>query len=293
MKPKHAIAGLLLASLLLASPSRADEAAEKQAHLLSRVVVIGASASDGFGAKLEGASAKLAHVVESAIKVEHEKVRHDADAMSFTNPMKFGTEQVNRTAALKPSLVIAVDFLFWHGYGYTPPSDTKRHETLRRLAMLDRGLKLLEKIDAPIIVGDFPDASPAIGFMVAREQVPDKKMLAELNKRLREWAKGRKNVTIFPLDEMVEKIRAGKPFKAAGNEYPANSERTLVQFDSLHPTGEGLVLMTQKLGETLIARSKDHADELDLETAGLIKRARELIRREEEARANGKTGTED
>lgn len=293
MKLKHAIAGLLLASLLLASFARADEAADKQPHLLSRVVVIGASASDGFGAKLEGASAKLAHVVESAIKVEHEKVRHDADAMSFTNPMKFGTEQVNRTVAVKPSLVIAVDFLFWHGYGLTLPSDTKRQETLRRLAMLDRGLKLLEKIDAPIIVGDFPDASPAIGLMVAREQVPDEKMLAALNARLREWAKGRKNVTVFPLAAMVEQIRTGKPFKAAGNDYPGGSERTLVQLDRLHPTGEGLVLMAQRLGETLIARSKDHANELDLSTAGLVKRARALIRREEEARGNGRTGTAD
>ena len=62
--------------------------------------------------------------------------------------------------------VAIVDFLFWFGYG-TVGIDARRIRTDEdRLAMLEFGLDLLDRIDVPIVVGDIPDMSASGGVLM-------------------------------------------------------------------------------------------------------------------------------
>ena len=68
-------------------------------------------------------------------------------------------------------LVVGVDFLFWfcYGEGSTDAGRAQRFET---------GLKLLEQIPCPLVVGDIPDASSATNTgILSIAQVPSGEFL--------------------------------------------------------------------------------------------------------------------
>jgi hypothetical protein len=161
---------------------------------------------------------------------------------------------------------VAVDFLFWFGYGTINAEGKPLASEDERLALLERGLELLEDFECPIVVGDFPDMSDSIGLMLLESQVPEEATLERLNARLRAWAAERKNVAVLPLAHGVETLRSGEAFTLGKLSYPEQSTERLLQSDHLHPTLEGLVLIAHLVGQALTeigaAREQDFRSEV-------------------------------
>jgi hypothetical protein len=126
----------------------------------------------------------------------------------------------------------------------------------QRIATLERGLALLERFDArgiPVVVGDIPDMSPAVGRMLSRAQMPEADTIGRANARIREWARERPRVAVMPLARLVEDLRSGTPFTAGRRSWSETTDGPLIQRDQLHPTFAGTV--------ALLARSEQAANE--------------------------------
>jgi hypothetical protein len=203
-----------------------------------RVVVIGASASAGFTVYepfggTNTLKCRLSYYVESALATPHEPVRNLAVALLFLNPEGLGQQQVEVALTRKPTLLMGVDFLFWYGYGDGLSDDERR---LR----FNRGLKLLESFQCPMVVGDIPDASYATNSgIISPGQVPSPAVLAWANQRLKEWAALHTNVTILPLAHLMKAIVAHESLTGHGEVLTAKYSAEMLQADHLHPTPRG------------------------------------------------------
>ena len=262
------LAAALLAMVPAAMPiasARAPAPGVDARTLWSRVHFIGASASAGFGVRMPGARAgagrgeamTLARVAGLA-RVSAGEVTGDATGMFFMSPLQTGEGQVEQSLAMDPppTLVVADDFLFWFTYGATDADRRPVRDESQRLATLERGLALLERIDArgiPLVVGDIPDMSPAVGRMLSRAQMPEAETIGRANARIREWARERPRVAVLPLARLVEDLRSGKPFTAGRRSWSESTDGPLIQRDQLHPTFAGTV--------ALLARSEQAANE--------------------------------
>lgn len=262
------LAAALLAMVPAAMPiasARAPAPGVDARTLWSRVHFIGASASAGFGVRMPGARAgtgrgeamTLARIAGLA-RVGAGEVTGDATGMFFMSPLQTGEGQVKQSLAMDPppTLVVADDFLFWFTYGATDTDRRPVRDESQRLATLERGLALLERIDArgiPLVVGDIPDMSPAVGRMLSRAQMPEAETIDRANARIREWARERPRVAVLPLARLVEDLRSGKPFAAGRRSWSESTDGPLIQRDQLHPTFAGTV--------ALLARSEQAANE--------------------------------
>lgn len=240
--------------LVSSMPSRAAMVAESASRaLFSRVAVTGASISDGFLLPLEvDAMVTLADTLGAALPDGTAKPVRRTSSWVFRNPQYYGTHFVDDLVAQKPTLVIAVDFLFWFGYGlgYSEP---------QRLELCDAGIALLDRFSCPIVVGDYPNMTQALGGkgiiggpMIQRGHFPAAVTRAEMNKRLREWAKKRGNVTILESDAFIEKIKRNEAFDVLGNRYDGDLIKTLLDRDLLHTTFEGEVALTLMIVDALL-----------------------------------------
>jgi hypothetical protein len=200
----------------------------------SSVVVLGASASAGFDPTTFSNSVGIARALDELIKEEH-KVTDASSFMFFMNPSATGKKLIKKAEAAKPSLVVALDFLFWYGYG--------NKSTEQRFKDLEAGFKLLERFDCPIVVTRLPDMSESIGNMLSKQQVPEPAVLAKLNKRLDAWSKEHKNIVVAPMVEFLNDTRAGKAIKIGKAEWPEGSKARLLHADKLHPTTEGVIAL--------------------------------------------------
>lgn len=209
--------------------------------VLARVDVIGASASAGFG--LPGIG--LAEALDEAIVVVHEPVRGLAEPMFFLAPGPSAARQVRAARERPASLVVAVDFLFWFGYGLVLEEED-------RLELLERGLALLDGFDCPIVVGTVPEMREAIGKMLLAAQVPEPATLARIDERIRAWADARDDVVVLPLPELVARLREGRPFVIGGRPWPTDPEVDLLLPDELHPTVDGLAALSSQVAELLV-----------------------------------------
>lgn len=235
----HAALALLLALAPLAqAPAPAAEPRAPDAPaVLARPAVLGASLSAGFGLQGEaGRQIGFADVLEELLLVETAEPLDGASPWFFLDPEKLAGEKVPELAAREPTVLFAVDFLFWFAYG------AKESEE-RHLARFEHGLALLDRFPCPIIVGDLPDMSRALEApvkMIAAAQVPEKQVLARLNARLRAWAAERPRVCVVPLADFTERMVKGERLELRGNVWEEAAERTL-QADWLHPSLEGEV----------------------------------------------------
>jgi hypothetical protein len=228
--------------------------------MLERVAVLGASASDGFGLRQEaGRKLRLTDVFEAALPTSSE-LTHAATGMFFMNPERNGQRMADRALAAKPTLVIAVDFLFWHGYGALGSQ-------ARRLALLETGLAHLDRFDCPIVVGDFPDCHAALegvgplgGPIIAPSQVPARATLDALNARLQAWLEANPRATLVPLSTFVAKVHAGEPFEVAGQRFEGDELGDLLQRDLLHPTVDGTIALAHLALERLVAARPELAE---------------------------------
>lgn len=241
----------LLASALLLLPQAAAAAAAEvpppPPALWERVVVIGASASAGFGTHLElREPISLAAVLEPLLAQPHQPVQGFASEYFFLNPTRHGANQVQDALEAEPTLVLGLDFLFWYLYGFHPDEEA-------RLASLEHGLGLLESFDCPVLIALIPDMSAAIGTMLAEAQVPEPETFTRANERIRAFVAERQHLLFVPVNELVAEARSGEPVTVGASTWPENAAARLIQADHLHPTLEGMAALAVKALEAVAA----------------------------------------
>jgi hypothetical protein len=223
------------------------------APLLERIVVIGASVSDGFlidefAGGPRTAQYRFGRYLDAALAAPHGEIITHANRMFFVGPATVGETQVDAALKEKPSLVVGIDYLFWFCYGRMPEE--------ARLEMLDGGLEMLARIEAPLVIGDIPDAAAAAGGVLSRSQVPKPETIAKANERLRAWAAARKNVAVVPLAHFMKCCQADEALKVRGIEWPAGKSRVLLQRDRLHPARHGCAALALATVDCLVQSGK-------------------------------------
>lgn len=222
---------------------------------LDEAVVIGASVSDGFGTTVSPPAGptgtpervvlvKFADIL-AAVTGRSEPLASSTSSFFFQSPDKTAEAQLAFASGRSPKLVFAIDYLFWHAYGFMREAD--------REAALERGLARLDRLPGPIVVTDLPDMSHAVGLMLNRGQVPRKETLAKLNARIAEWASGRKNVVVLPMTGVVADSMANRAVKLGGREFAAGESRGLLTADGLHATAEGEIAVAIEALDRLVA----------------------------------------
>lgn len=259
---------LAVATVAQAKPARAVAS--------PKIAVLGASASQGFelgaflgdgdaakrriaktlGREVDGAeftarthSIGLAALLSELRGAETPAIVDAADQWMFLDPKGAATKQLRQAREEKADLVLALDFVFWFGYGNVAAPEPSA-AAAARVARLEAGLGQLAEwlgagSDVQLVLGDFPDCRDASKEMITDRMRPDADALSLLNATLRAWAKDRANVRIFPLGELLDGMRAGR---VAGSE-PGRTmtEAEALQFDRLHPTRLGMVVLAREL----------------------------------------------
>lgn len=258
-------------------PAPVDDA--ERTAVLDRVALVGASATSGFGAVISNDAGTstlttLSQVFAAAVnRTPPPVITHLGHIMFFNAPMDIGPDLVSAALDADPTLVIGVDYLFWYGHGSRGRDGRPITDEMDRLDLLDEGLAQLERFECPVVVGDYPDVTPAIGFMISAAQVPDPDTREILNARVREWAAERPNVIVLPFAQLVESMRANEGFMAGDRSWPAGSEKVLVQPDRLHPTTQGLIAIVQMVvHELLLAFPELRPADFELDPDRLIER---------------------
>ncbi|HZW07700.1 MAG TPA: hypothetical protein VFF65_11315, partial [Phycisphaerales bacterium] len=118
-RPSSALAGLL--SILLAVIAGCTAAP------LSRPAILGASASAGFGCEITADDGRpylvdLEAVYQAMVPGWHDDPIFLADAGFYSRPREAPAEQMDAALARNPSVIVAVDYLFWSVYGARPSS---------------------------------------------------------------------------------------------------------------------------------------------------------------------------
>jgi len=222
----------------------------------NRIVIIGASASAGFvlteplGGP-ETTDCKLRFYLDAAITAPHAQPRDYSTALMFMNPDALGPQQVDAAVAARPTLVIGVDFLFWscYGGGLTDAG---------RLQHFEAGLKLLDQLHCPLVIGDIPDASAATNTgIISADMVADAAVRAAANHRLKTWAASHPGVAIVPLADFMRRVAANQAVIVRGRKFAAGKTRAFLQDDALHPTPRGAALLALGIFDALVKRDPE------------------------------------
>lgn len=223
---------------------------------IARVATVGASATDGFGIFVVRQTPigriptgwSLAKSLRAAS--QNTVIVSDlGTSMFFLAPAKTGSRLLSRALRADVDLIVAIDFLFWFAYGNTAADGKIMRTGNERAAMIERGLNILDLYDGPLVIGDLPDMSGAIGHMLSAQQVPSAEVRASLNERIHAWAAERPRVRLFPLATITEQLREGKPFSIGSHTWSGDALAGLLQRDQLHPTIDGQIAMMQVLQE--------------------------------------------
>ncbi len=208
-----------------------------------RVAVLGASVSAGFF------GTPIATVLDESIAETHE-VENLADLYFFRSPVENGKAHVDAALAFDATLVVAVDILFW--YVYVSGADLDY-----RLARLERGLRNLERIEVPLVIGDIPDMRRAKTWMLPPEVVPPAEHLKAVNARIRAWARDRSNVHVVPLATWAEPLLTGESVEENGKTLTAAD---LMSLDGLHLNPAGVRYLLRKVDADLSSHFPDTPD---------------------------------
>lgn len=251
---------------------------------LGRPVIVGASASAGFGSQVTASDGKtyladMNAVYDAAVLAGHDDPEFLADAAFFLDARASVRRQLDAAIKAEPSVVVGFDFLFWPVYSPPAAQIAGGAETARREAV--RGvLRDLEVFSCPLMLGDIPDMRGAIGSMLAASQVPPPDELAALNDILHTWAATRPNVVIVPLSQLNQAAMGGSPLTVGGVVYAGDSAAQLLQADHLHPTTEGLVVMflagLEAMHSRGIIKSDEYANDPARVLAAIPAAAREI-----------------
>ncbi len=253
---------------------------EKKSVAVDKIAVIGASISAGF--RLDGntdpfadSKLKLADIVSASLNVPHQPVVNQATQSFFMDPTGTAAATMSELATEKPTLVVAIDYLFWFGYG------VKKEE--QRVPALEAALASLAKLECPILLGDLPDMTlasrtndPVFGRpMLQKTMLPSADTLKQLNEKIAAFAKEHKNVVIVPLADLTTKLQSDAEVSVHGNKWPKGSIDKLMQGDRLHTTLEGTCAVWVVAVDAWLAKSKDlPAATFELDVAKLLAKVR-------------------
>lgn len=237
------------------------------------VTLVGASVTNGVDMRAESAlqmglkvpegqaaTVSLRQVLSAAFNRSTEIVFHDASEKMFFAISDQDRETLfTRAIATEPDLLVALDFLFWYGYGPLEgkgAADSGDHasaeeaERATRLAHLEQGLALISKFKGNLLIGNFPDMSAANRLVLNPKWRPDAATLKELNARVAAFAKERPGTILFPLAEQVADLQTRRRTIRFGEDSYDVGRDQLFQFDRLHPNRVGMAV----LGEALLTR---------------------------------------
>jgi len=134
-----------------------------------RIAIIGASVSDGFGVRLRAAAPKadgtrpsvgvdLAALLRAAASdPEGVSVSSHATSRFFLSPETVAKGSVRKVLLEKPTLVLAIDWLFWSSYGSRRADGEPVRNCDDRAERLERALAALQPLvdtGVPIVLGD-------------------------------------------------------------------------------------------------------------------------------------------
>jgi hypothetical protein len=167
--------------------------------------------------------------------------------------------------------VVALDFLFWFGYGAMTADGAPLESEDQRLELLETGLEFLDELECRLVVSDFPDMSAAVGKMLAETQMPERATLERLSARVRAWAAERGDTVVLPLAAAVEALKGEGEIVLGRHRWPPGTR--LLQGDQLHPGVEGTIGVAQWVADAVVqagwARSEDFEFDLDTVRARL------------------------
>lgn len=192
-----------------------------------RTAVVGASLSAGFG------GLPLNSAIDKAIEGEHEMISL-ADLLFYKDAWGTGRNSIDKVLAADATMVFALDILFW--YAYTSGS------LEQRVSSLEVGLRELERVDVPLILGDIPDMRTGQPWMLPPSVIPPPDQLRVLNERVQAWAHSRLNVHVVPLAEWSAVLASDGTIEVEAGQEPVPA-KSLVNFDGLHPNAKGVRYM--------------------------------------------------
>ena len=216
---------------------------QSSAKTLERVAVTGASVTAGWGLKTPpikgdfgGYPMSLKHIVDAMILTPHEEVAYFGESMFFNRPVVYGKELIEKITTYEPTLIIAVDFLFWYAYGNVGIEGEER-----RIKRFKEGLSILEKVQSQLLIGNIPDVHKAIGRVLSASHVPTVETIQKMNRMLNSWVLLHQNVTVLDVYTLYGALLDDAAIKTDTFTWPAGSQEKLLQKDMLHMTLEGTV----------------------------------------------------
>ncbi len=203
-------------------------------------LVSGASCSACAGTGL-AVDAGIAY--SAVVTVPHDVPRNYGDGATFIDPLGALHEQAVSAAKDRPTVVIAVDWLFWPVHQSIPLDVLAAERDAQRLANVDAALAELDRFDCPIVIGDVPDMKHAQGGLLKESHDPGARVRAQANQRLTDWAAERPNRFVLNVSAFADAVNSGAAIEIAGFIYPAGESVRLLQRDGLHATPEGLAVL--------------------------------------------------
>lgn len=220
---------------------------------LERVAVTGASVTAGWGlqtppikGEFGGYPINLKHIVDAMILAPHEEVAYFGEPMFFTRPVVYGSKLIDEITEYDPTLIVAVDYLFWFAYGNVGFAGEKY-----RINKFKEGLSILENIQSHLIIGNIPDVRKAIGKVLSASQVPAVETIQKMNNMLRSWALLHPKVKVLNVYELYKDLLDDATLTTSSYTWPAGSQEKLLQKDMLHTTFEGTVAVSLVVADAI------------------------------------------
>ena len=275
---------LVLLAVPVGRPATALQAPAEVAHveskeaasaapLLSKVRLMGASVTAGFGNADElktGRNVPLTTFFQACLAEKNAGIDLNGKGSNafFGAPQLTGAQQAARARAANPTLVIALDYLFWYGAGVN--SDKKP----RRMKGIEMGLKELEAFTCPLVIGTIPNVrhalqgkSPFGGPIISPWQIPSDEERLAMNLRIREWAAVREQVKVVDLERFFFSIVQSEPIKMRGQTWTISSMASVLQGDLLHPNLDGTVMTAIAVADKVAELEGASADDFVFEPA--------------------------
>jgi hypothetical protein len=255
MRRRHHFFFVLAAVLCAGLPAQEkDPTANPPKSAPLRLHVIGASVSAGFrdgpmfGAEEAGDSVTLQYLLRQWCGEHARATTHPALEMMgmFQQPAEIGERQIAAALKAQPDVVAAIDFPFWFAYGYVQGDEQKA-----RLELQAVGLKQLERLEMPVLIGDLPDMTGAAVRMLRPQQIPGPELLAELNERLRAFAAAHENVRLVPLAERLQQMKHDGVDLPLADGVVRTAPGALQQADRLHVTRLGMAFLAWSMQDEL------------------------------------------
>lgn len=227
--------------------------AHAQKALWERPVIIGASLSDGFhlsdmGLPFASPRSKelgLHHHLKNELKVAHGPILNLGSNWTFIAAEPTGKRQIEKAREADPTVVFAIDYLFWY-LSAEPRFRGRGYREMSRLEFFEVGLAHLATLKCPVVVGNIPDAKSSVGKVLSEESYAGTEMIAKANERLAEWIAERPNFALLDLHYFHKQVSTNQEVSVLDEVTPKGQTRDLfLQSDQLHPTLAGASMIAK------------------------------------------------